>query len=90
VPNGDVTSLGSAIFAFMAAGAFRTIEEAQDTLCPGFVTIEPERDQAATSQELFQLYRKLYFAFGEGETLPHLRRIAAHTRGGKSARSTAS
>ena len=36
VPKGDVTSLGSAIFAFMAAGAFRTIEEAQDQLCPGF------------------------------------------------------
>src|SRR5205807_10031538 len=57
VPNGDVTSLGSAIFAFMAAGAFRTIEEAQDKLCPGFLTIQPERGQAATSQELFGLYR---------------------------------
>jgi len=97
VPNGDVTSLGSAIFAFMAAGAFRTIEEAQDVLCPGFVTIEPERGQAETSQELFSLYRSLYFALGQrnspaasiGGVLPELRRIAAHTRGGKSARSTA-
>ena len=35
VPNGDVTSLGSAIFAFLAAGTFDTIEEAQDALCPG-------------------------------------------------------
>ena len=34
VPKGDVTSLGSAIFAFLAAGAFETIEEAQDALCP--------------------------------------------------------
>uniref|UniRef100_Q029Q1 L-ribulokinase n=1 Tax=Solibacter usitatus (strain Ellin6076) TaxID=234267 RepID=Q029Q1_SOLUE len=90
VPKGDVTSLGSAIFAFMAAGAFRTIEEAQDALCPGFVTIEPERDQAATSQELFHLYNKLYFAFGNGQELPQLRRIAAHTRGGKSAGNAAS
>ena len=98
VPDGDVTSLGSAIFAFMAAGAFRTIEEAQDRLCPGFLTIEPDREQAATSQELFALYRKLYFAFGErgspaasiGDVLPELRRIAAHTRGGKSAGTTAS
>jgi L-ribulokinase len=98
VPNGDVTSLGSAIFAFMAAGAFGSIEEAQDRLCPGFVTIEPEPERAATSQELFALYRKLYFAFGErsspaasiGEVLPELRRIAAQTRGGKSARSSAS
>ncbi len=98
VPAGDVTSLGSAIFAFMAAGAFRTIEEAQDKLCPGFRTIEPEPAQAATSQELFTLYRKLYFAFGQrdsnaaaiGDVLPELRRIAAHTIGGKSAGSTAS
>jgi L-ribulokinase len=35
VPKGDVTSMGSAIFAFLAAGAFQTIEEAQDALCPG-------------------------------------------------------
>ena len=65
VPKGDVTSLGSAIFAFMAAGAFPTIEAAQDQLCPGFHTIEPEPVQAAASQELFALYRKLYFAFGQ-------------------------
>ncbi len=65
VPKGDVTSLGSAIFAFMAAGAFPTIEAAQDKLCPGFITIEPEPAQAATSQDLFALYRKLYFAFGQ-------------------------
>jgi L-ribulokinase len=97
VPAGDVTSLGSAIFAFMAAGAFRTIEEAQDQLCPAFRTIEPEPTQAAASQELFTLYRKLYFAFGQrdsqaaaiGDVLPELRRIAAHARGGKGAASTA-
>jgi L-ribulokinase len=93
VPKGDVTSLGSAIFAFMAAGAFPTIEAAQDQLCPGFLTIQPEAAQAATSQQLFALYRKLYFAFGQrnspgveaGDVLPELRRIAAQARGGKSA-----
>ncbi len=97
VPAGDVTSLGSAIFAFMAAGAFRSIEEAQDRLCPGFRTIEPERAQAAASQELFALYRKLYFGFGRrasepaaiGDVLPELRRIAAHARGGLRAGSVA-
>lgn len=91
VPDGDVTSLGSAIFAFMAAGAFPTIEAAQDKLCPGFKTIEPEPAQAAASQELFDLYRKLYFAFGQrtsagveiGDVLPELRRLAAQARGGK-------
>ena len=97
VPKGDVTSLGSAIFAFMAAGAFPTIEAAQDQLCPGFLTIEPEPVQAAASQELFALYRRLYFAFGQrtspavetGDVLPELRRIAAQARGGKNAGSAA-
>jgi L-ribulokinase len=91
VPKGDVTSLGSAIFAFMAAGAFPTIEAAQDQLCPGFLTIQPEPVQSAASQQLFALYRKLYFAFGQrtspavplGEVLPELRRIAAQARGEK-------
>jgi L-ribulokinase len=88
VPKGDVTSLGSAIFAFLAAGAFRNIEEAQAALCPGHVTIEPEAAGAATCQELYPIYRKLYFAFGQrgsdkvelGEALPELRRIATAAR----------
>jgi L-ribulokinase len=97
VPSGDVTSLGSAIFAFLAAGTFRTVEEAQDALCPPYRTIEPE-PTAATYRELYPLYRKLYFGFGErrsaaieiGEILPELRRIAARARGGQSAGSAAS
>jgi len=97
VPRGDVTSLGSAIFAFLAAATFRTAEEAQQALCPDFTTIEPEPAHSAAYQELYGLYRKLYFAFGErrsaaveiGEVLPELRRIAARARGGKSAGSAA-
>jgi L-ribulokinase len=98
VPSGDVTSLGSAIFAFLAAGTFRTVEEAQDALCPPYRTIEPESAAAATYQELYPLYRELYFGFGErrsaaieiGEILPELRRIAARARGGQSAGSASS
>ena len=86
VPGGDVTSLGSAIFAFMAAGAFRTIEEAQERLCPPFKVIEPREN----CDDLYAIYRELYFSFGRGETLPQLRRIAARARGGKSAGSSAS
>ena len=41
------TSLGSAIFAFLAAGAFQTIEEAQDALCPTFDIVEPDPRAAA-------------------------------------------
>jgi L-ribulokinase len=85
VPGGDVTSLGSAIFAFMAAGAFKSIEEAQERLCPPFKVIEPVEN----CDEQFALYRELYFSFGAGQTLPALRRIAANAIGGKSARSTA-
>jgi L-ribulokinase len=88
VPKGDVTSLGSAIFAFLAVGTFKTIEEAQDALCPGHVAIEPIAREVATYQELYALYKKLYFALGErgssaieiGDVLPALRRIAARAR----------
>jgi L-ribulokinase len=86
VPGGDVTSLGSAIFAFMAAGAFKTIEEAQERLCPPFKVVEPREN----CDELYGLFREMYFSFGCGTTLPALRRIAATARGGKSAGSTAS
>src|SRR5205085_6433714 len=86
VPKGDVTSLGSAIFAFMAAGAFKTIEEAQDRLCPGFNVIEPKE----SCEDLYAIYRELYFEFGRRSTLPQLRRIAADVRGGSRARSIAS
>jgi L-ribulokinase len=93
VPDGDVTSLGSAIFAFLAAGAFDSIEAAQNALCPGYVTVEPSQGAAATYQELYPIYRRLYFALGErgskalelGAILPELRRIAARARGGLSA-----
>ena len=97
VPSGDVTSLGSAIFAFLAAGAFKTIEEAQDALCPGYATVEPEPEAAATYAALYPLYRKLYFALGQrgsdavaiGDVLPELRRIAAQARGGRGVGTTA-
>jgi L-ribulokinase len=97
VPSGDVTSLGSAIFAFLAAGTFRSIEEAQNALCPAHRTVEPAPDAAKRYAELYGLYRKLYFAFGDrqpkaveiGEVLPELRRIAAEARGEQNAGSVA-
>jgi L-ribulokinase len=98
VPKGDVTSLGSAIMAFMAAGAFATIEDAQKALVPGYTTVAPQPEQAAICQELYSLYRKLYFAFGNrasdavraGDVLPELRNIAARARGEKNAGTAAS
>ncbi len=87
VPQAEVTSLGSAIFAFLAAGVFETIEAAQDALCPAFRTVEPDPRQSAIYAELYPLYKKLYFALGRpgseaaaiGDVLPALRRIAADT-----------
>jgi L-ribulokinase len=90
VPMGDVTSLGSAIFAFLAAGTFKSIEEAQDKLCPGHVVVEPVPAQTAVYSDLYRMFRELYFSFGQGTVLPELRRIAARVRGGASAGSTAS
>ena len=88
VPQTEVTSLGSAIFAFLAAGVFKTVEEAQEALCPTYRVVEPDPAAARVYAELYSLYRKLYFAFGKpgseaaaiGDVLPVLRRIAAESR----------
>jgi L-ribulokinase len=88
VPEDDVTSLGSAIFAFMAAGAFPSIEDAQQALCPRYRTVEPDPRDVTAAEQLYQLYRKLYFGFGHpgagplqaGGVLPALRSLAARVR----------
>jgi L-ribulokinase len=88
VPESDVTSLGAAIFAFLAAGTFRSVEEAQDTLCPSYRIIEPEPTSVSVYNELYALYRKLYFAFGRtgsepvsaADVLPALRRVAGRVK----------
>jgi len=54
VPEDEVTSLGSAIFAFLAAGAFGTIEEAQRALCPRFRTVKPDPRASAVYEKLFR------------------------------------
>ncbi|MEO6809829.1 MAG: ribulokinase [Isosphaeraceae bacterium] len=85
VPERDTTSLGPAIFAFLAAGTFRTVEEAQAALCPPFATIEPDYTGAVRCEALFTLYKSLYDSLGRensppvplGSLLPSLRRIAS-------------
>jgi L-ribulokinase len=85
VPASEVTSLGSAIFAFVAAGTFPTVEAAQDALCPKYRVVEPDPRAANVSECLYKLYRKLYFGFGRtdaeavqmGDVLPALRALAA-------------
>jgi L-ribulokinase len=88
VPAGTPTSLGSAIFALVAAKAFSSIEEAQQKLCLTHVVYTPEPGAVDIYDRLFGLYRKFYFALGTrtapatplGDVLPELRFIAAEVQ----------
>ncbi|HEX8712098.1 MAG TPA: ribulokinase [Terracidiphilus sp.] len=88
VPAGVPTSLGSGIFALLAAGAYKTIEEAQEAVCLPLRTVEPEAKTAAVYERLYPLYRDVYFALGRrnakpvalGRVLPELRKIAAEVQ----------
>jgi L-ribulokinase len=88
VPAGIPTSLGSGIFALLAAGAYKTIEEAQEAVCLPLRTVEPNPKAAAVYELLYRQYRDVYFALGTrdaapvalGRVLPELRRIAAEVR----------
>src|SRR5450432_2122131 len=60
VPSKSVVSLGSAIFAFLAAGTFKTVEEAQDRLCPGHRIYTPILAEQSVYEVLYSLYSKLY------------------------------
>src|SRR5207248_5184185 len=81
VPTKSVTSLGSAIFAFLAAETFKSIDEAQDKICPPHRAFEPDSSERAIYDELYRLLSRVYFDFGEtqaqmGDVLPSLIRIA--------------
>jgi L-ribulokinase len=89
VPAGVPTSMGSAIFAFLAAGTFPTIEAAQEKLCLKFKVFSPRPEATAIYQKIYALYRKAYFALGTrsaeavplGDILPELRSIAREVAG---------
>ncbi len=68
VPAGNVVSLGSAIFAFLAAGVFKTVEEAQDKICPRYKVFEPEISAKTVYDKLYASYSKIYFAFGRPQS----------------------
>jgi len=88
VPAGIPTSLGSGIIALVAAGEYKSIEEAQAAVCLPLRTVEPDAKAVAVYEELYALYRDVYFALGTrnakplelGRVLPELRRIAASVR----------
>ena len=83
VPSSKVTGLGSALFAFLAAGTFQTIEEAQQHVCPSHTTFTPVPGEQRIYDELYSLYSRIYFDFGRprrenhlGDVLPKLMQIA--------------
>ena len=88
VPETEVTSLGAAIFALMAAREFDSVEEAQARLCPRYRIVKPDPREAAVYEDLYRIYRRLYFGFGQngvgssdvGDVLPSLRKIASASR----------
>jgi L-ribulokinase len=86
VPSGSVLSLGSAIFAFLAAGVFKSVEEAQEKICPAHKTYEPQPHAQQIYERLYPLYRNLYFGFGDprhgalGSVLPTLIQTAESVR----------
>jgi L-ribulokinase len=88
VPAGVPTSLGSGIFALLAAKIYPTIEAAQEKVCLPLRTVEPEPAAAAVYERLYRHYRDLYFALGRrdaadtalGGVMPALRAIAAEAR----------
>jgi L-ribulokinase len=84
VPAGNVVGLGSAVFAFLAAGVFKTVEEAQCAICPSHKVFEPQASEVGVYNEMYKLWRTLYFGFGTqhgafGEVLPQLIRMAGKT-----------
>jgi L-ribulokinase len=87
VPSKSVVSLGSAIFAFLAAGIFNTVEEAQDKICSPNRTFTPEVSAQRTYDELYPLFSKLYFTLGKpggdgiGDILPRLIAVAQAATG---------
>jgi len=82
VPSKSVVSLGSAIFAFLAAGTFKTVEQAQEKICPAHKVYQPAKSEHQIYGDIYPLYRKLYFALGEpgkgalGDVLPSLIKTA--------------
>jgi L-ribulokinase len=82
VPSKSVVSLGSAIFAFLAAGTFQSVEDAQDKICPQHSVFSPDPHAQKIYDSLYPLYRKIYFNFGQrhdanfGDVLPTLISVA--------------
>jgi L-ribulokinase len=87
--SAQTCALGSAIFGAVAAGAFRSVEEAQQAMTgTKEVVYEPEPLAAATYARLFTLYSQVHDAMAIpgsqsslGNVMKDLIEIRAETRG---------
>ena len=88
VPDGTPTSLGSCIFALLAAGSIEDFASKRANLCSACYASNiscRRQESAAVYKRLYALYRSVYFALGTpdaaptalGAILPDLKRIAA-------------
>ncbi|MEX0853022.1 MAG: ribulokinase [Bauldia sp.] len=82
VPEASVTGIGSAIFAMLAAGAVKTIEEAQARVSPKHTVFSPQAETREIYAALYELFRRIYFDFGKptqgaafADVLPTLIRV---------------
>ena len=74
----------------LAADVFPTVLAAQAALCPPLRAVEPDSASHAEYEELYVLYRALYFAMGDprssaiplGHVLPNLRALASRVNTG--------
>jgi L-ribulokinase len=67
-------------------GHLKTVEEAQDRICPTHTAYEPQASEKNVYADLYAVYSELYFAFGQaaehdiGSVLPRLIQLSAARR----------
>jgi len=65
VPDGIPTSLGSGIFALFSGRRLLVRGRSPGEDVPSIQDYQPEAKAVRVYEELYQLYRKVYFAFGQ-------------------------
>jgi L-ribulokinase len=69
VPSRSPTGIGSCIFAALACGAFADVANAQERLSPPPRIFHPRTEAVGAYEDLFGMFRDLYFGFGEGRPI---------------------
>lgn len=64
-PAASTVGLGAAIFAFMAAKTFPSLEEAQKAVCPPFRSYQPDPHEHEVYTRIYAQFREVYFGFGD-------------------------